>query len=74
MKTLRDIPDLSGKKVLLRTDFDVPVSDQGQVEESFRIKKQKETLDYLVSHGAQVVMAAHISDQSVGQSFAALMP
>lgn len=73
MKTLRDINDLKNKKVLLRVDFDVPVSDGGQIEESFRIKKQKETLDYLVGHGAKVIMVAHISDQSVGQSFAALM-
>ncbi len=71
---LRDITDLKDKKVILRVDFDVPVSDKGQIEEPFRIKKQKETLDYLVSHGAKVVMAAHISDESVGESFAALIP
>ncbi|MBI2062339.1 MAG: phosphoglycerate kinase [Candidatus Yanofskybacteria bacterium] len=73
MKNLRET-ELKDKKVLLRVDFDVPVSDQGQIEESFRIRKQKETIDYLVSHGAKVVMIAHISDQSVGQSFAALIP
>ena len=86
MKRLREA-DLKDKKVLLRVDFDVPVSDKGQIEEAFRIKKQKETLDYLVGHGAKVVMVAHISDESVigvghrpllgnsvGQSFSALMP
>ena len=70
MKTLKDITDLKDKKVLLRVDFDVPVSDKGQIEESFRITKQKETLDYLVSHDAQVVMVAHISAVT---SFADLM-
>ena len=74
MKTLSDIIDLKDKKVLLRVDFDIPVSDKGQIEESFRITKQKETLDYLINHGAQVVMVAHISDESVGKSFASLMP
>ncbi|MBI3273546.1 MAG: phosphoglycerate kinase, partial [Candidatus Colwellbacteria bacterium] len=74
MRNLRGITDLKDKKVLLRVDFDVPVSDKGQIEESFRIKKQKEALDYLVNQGAKIVMVAHISDQSVGQSFAALMP
>ena len=78
MKNLREA-DLKDKKVLLRADFDIPVSDSGQVEESFRIKRQKETLDYLVDHGAKVIMAAHISDPSTssGQakpSFASLMP
>ena len=74
MKTLREAGDLKDKKILVRVDFDVPVSDKGQIEESFRIKRQKEMLDYLVGHGAKVVMAAHISDQSIGQSFTALMP
>ena len=74
MKTIRGITDLKDKKILLRADFDIPVSDGGQIEESFRIKRQKETLDYLVGHGAKVVMVAHISDQSVSQSFAGLVP
>ena len=65
-------PLLKDKKILLRADFDIPVSDGGQIEESFRIKRQKETLDYLVGHGAKVVMVAHISDQSVSQSFAGI--
>src|SRR3989344_8723950 len=74
MRTLREITDLKDKKVLLRVDFDIPVSDGGQIEEAFRIKRQKETLDFLVNQGAKVVMVAHISDQSVSQSFSALIP
>lgn len=74
MRTLRGITDLKDKKVLLRVDFDVPVSDQGQIEEAFRIRKQKETLDYLINQGAKVIMIAHISDQSIGQSFAEIVP
>lgn len=72
MRTVRDIlSDLKDKKILLRVDFDVPVSDNGQIEETFRIKKQKETLDYLILHGAHVIMTAHISAVS---SFAELIP
>jgi len=74
MRSLREITDLKDKKVLLRVDFDVPVSDEGQIEETFRIKKQKETINYLVERGAKVVMVAHISDKSVDQSFSTLMP
>ncbi len=72
MKTIRDIPDLKDKKVLLRVDFDVSISKKGEIEESFRIKKQKETIDYLVEHGAHVVMVAHLHDESA--SFANLVP
>jgi len=71
MKTLRDITDLKDKKVLLRVDFDVPVSDKNEIGEVFRIKKQKETLDYLIEHGAKVIMVAHISAVN---SFADLIP
>ena len=70
MKNLRQA-DLKDKKVLLRVDFDVPVSDKGQIEDPFRIKKQKETLDYLINHGAQVIMVAHIS---AVPSFASFIP
>lgn len=71
MKTIREITDLKDKKILLRVDFDVPISEKGEILESFRIKKQKETLDYLVEKGAEIVMVAHISAIN---SFADLIP
>src|SRR3989344_5980773 len=73
MKTVYDIPDLKNKKVLLRVDFDVPVSERDEIQEKFRIEKQKSTIDYLVERGAKVVMATHISDPGVG-SFGELIP
>lgn len=63
--------DLNDKKVLLRVDFDVPI-EKGQITESFRIKKQKETLDYLVNQGAKVIMIAHLHDDNA--SFSDLVP
>jgi len=64
---------LKGKKVLLRCDFDVPVSADGVIQEVFRIQKQKPMVDYLVKGGAVTVMAAHISDEDTG-SFNDLIP
>lgn len=71
MKTIRDIPDLREKKVLMRADFDVPL-ENSKIQESFRIKKQKETLDYLVNHGAKVIMVAHLHENNA--SFSDLVP
>ena len=71
MKTVLDIPDLKNKKVLLRVDFDAPVSDKGEIEENFRIKKQKDMIDWLVERGAKVVMISHLS---VVDSFSDLIP
>ena len=41
-KTIKDI-ELSGKKVLLRTDYNVPLSSKGEIEDDYRI-------DYLAAH------------------------
>jgi 3-phosphoglycerate kinase len=71
MRILQEAADIKDKKILLRVDLDVPVNDKNEIEESFRIKKQKETLDYLLEHGARVVMVAHIS---AVKSFADLVP
>ncbi len=72
MKTVKDIADFKDKKVLLRVDFDVPVDEKGQITEPFRIKKQKEMLDWLVQQGARVVMFGHLHTGK--ESFAELIP
>jgi len=78
MKTVFNITDLKNKKVLLRVDFDVPVRSisegrrAAEIEENFRIKKQKEMIDWLVERGAKVVMVAHLHEE--GASFANLIP
>lgn len=60
MRKLEQAGGVKGKKVFLRVDFDVPVAN-GSISEPFRIKRQKETLHYLLDQGAKIVMAAHIS-------------
>jgi len=70
MKTIDEAGDLKGKKILVRTDFDVPVGDDGIIQEEFRIVRQQETIRYLLSRGARVLLAAHIS---AVPSFAPLM-
>lgn len=52
--------DLSGKKVLLRVDFDVPVDVEGKITETFRIQAHLETLNYLLASGAKVAMLSHL--------------
>lgn len=61
LKFTSDLTDkeLRGKKVLLRVDFNVPISD-GKISERYRIKSNKETIDFLTSNGAIVGMVSHI--------------
>ncbi|MFH0820557.1 MAG: phosphoglycerate kinase [Candidatus Peregrinibacteria bacterium] len=61
MKTLRDMPTLKGKKVLVRVDFNVPLDDQGNVKNDKRIRHALPTLKYLLDHGAsQLILMSHV--------------
>lgn len=56
-KTLNDF-DLSGKKVLLRADLNVP-AENGKVTDTTRIDRLKPTIDKLTKAGAKVIVLAH---------------
>jgi len=57
MKILKEA-ELSGKRVLLRGDLDVPIKD-GEVGEDYRIKALVPTLNYLLENRAQVLIIGH---------------
>jgi phosphoglycerate kinase len=57
-KTLDDLTDLSGKRVLLRVDLNVPVKD-GKVTDTTRIERVAPTIMELSGKGARVILLAH---------------
>jgi phosphoglycerate kinase len=59
MKTIKDI-DLSGKRVLCRVDFNVPLDDQRQITDDARIRGVLPTLAYILSHGGALILASHL--------------
>ena len=56
---LEDLGDVSGKRVFVRTDFNVPMED-GKISDDFRIRAALPTINWLVERGAHVVCASHL--------------
>jgi phosphoglycerate kinase len=56
---LDDLGDVAGKRVLVRTDFNVPMED-GEISDDFRIRAAMPTITWLTDRGATVVCASHL--------------
>lgn len=60
-RTLADLPaDLTGKRVLARFDWNVPLAPDGSVANDFRLRASFETLGALLTKGAAVVALSHL--------------
>ena len=53
--------DLAGKRVFLRVDFNVPLSDDGKtITSDKRVRASLPTIQYALEHGAGLVLASHL--------------
>ena len=60
MKTIADLGDLRGKRVLVRSDLNVPLDDAGNITDDGRVRASVPTIEKLVDAGARVVVMAHL--------------
>jgi phosphoglycerate kinase len=57
--TLQKLP-VRGKRALVRVDFNVPLTPEGQVADDTRIRSVLPTIDHLLKEGASIVLMSHL--------------
>jgi phosphoglycerate kinase len=57
--SIRDL-DLTGKRVFIRVDFNVPLSKEGTITDDTRIRETIPTIEYALRRKAKVILAAHL--------------
>ena len=58
-QTIRDV-DLRGKTILLRADYNVPLTKRGQISDDLRIRASLPTLRYLLEQNCKIVIMSHL--------------
>jgi phosphoglycerate kinase len=58
-KTVKDV-EWSGKRALVRCDFNVPLDDDQNITDDIRIREAVPTIQYLLDDGATVVLCSHL--------------
>lgn len=58
-KSIKDLTELKGKKILLREDLNVPLDENKSITDDTRIRAAIPTINYLSEKGAKVIVVAH---------------
>lgn len=73
MKKLTDF-DFKNKTVLLRCDFNIPISQDGEILDDFRIRKAIPTIRYLMKEKARIVLMSHLEFKEKDLSLSCIIP
>lgn len=58
-KSIKDLTDIKGKRILVREDLNVPLDDKLSITDDTRIRAALPTIKYLMEQGAKVIVIAH---------------
>ena len=73
LREISKVKNLSGKRVLLRADFNVPLKN-GKIKEAYKIEKSLPTIEFLSKKGARVILASHLGRPSGFEKKLSLKP
>ncbi len=57
-KSIEDL-NVTGKKVLVRCDFNVPMNDKGEITDDRRIRSALPTIEYIINNGGKAIVMSH---------------
>jgi len=66
MKSITEIQNFEGKKALVRVDWNVPMTENGEVSDASRIENSLQTIEYIKNNGGTPVVMSHFGRE--GQS------
>ena len=74
LRTIRDLGDIKGKTVLLRSDFNVPINKDGDILDDTKITAEVPTIQFLIDKGAKLVICSHLGRPKGYDKYLSLFP
>lgn len=73
-RTIRDLKNIKGKRILLRCDFNVPLNNWGDILDETRITAAIPTIEYLQKQGVKLIVCSHLGRPTGHDKFLSLFP
>ncbi len=73
-RTIRDLKNIEGKRVLLRCDFNVPLDNYGDILDDTRITAELPTIDYLLKQKVKLIVCSHLGRPKGYDKYLSMFP